>query len=298
MPVSTKCSTTSFGGKISRCHKMLDKIGEITPQSVENLTEGVKQQLRESTPQRMQELAQLNCFASTAVKNFLDKKFGENNYTVIAIGRSISSIAELMKHMGVDAKIIPISGLRRNDTNDLSIKSIETYANFLQSIGLTRQELKNNKDRTYVVMDYAYYGRSLEKMWHFLRRYGIFGKMDNLTKMAIEIPLQEHYTSKGFNTLFSYNRFKNYSYVGRLPVENIEDVFRQSSPDTAPELQGNITKGVRKLYWFNVFDSISRNDYAGIIPTKELNAIYKHYLCPKAVRSYLNREINRINNIT
>ena len=62
------------------------------------MSEEFKQALREKTPKRMRELAQLNCFASFKVKNFLDSKFGQNNYTIIAIGRSISSITEFMKH--------------------------------------------------------------------------------------------------------------------------------------------------------------------------------------------------------
>ena len=64
--------------------------------------------MREVTPARIKELGQLNCYAADKIKNELDKKFGEKNYVLVAIGRSLSSIAELMGKMGVDTKIIPL----------------------------------------------------------------------------------------------------------------------------------------------------------------------------------------------
>ena len=145
-------------------------------------------------------------------------------------------------------------------------------------------------------MDYAYYGRTLDRTEQFLKRDDMFGNAENLIKMAVDVPLEEEYTGKFFNTLFSYNRFKYYSYVGKLRIENICNVFRQSSPETACEFQGNMTKGIRKLYWFNVFDSYIKNDYKDCTPVKEYNALYNHYLSPKAIQLYLEREMKRVSN--
>ena len=74
-------------------------------------------------------------------------------------------------------------------------------------------------------------------------------------------------------------------------------MFKECSPERAKEHSGNITQGVRKLFWFNVFDSLKENNYRKINPITELNALYEHYLSPRAVKNYLRREFTKEMNI-
>ena len=290
----TKVSNTNL---ISECHNRLNQIGKITLQSVALADNKTCKFLRKATPVRLKELAQMNCFAAEKVKNELDKLYGKNNYVLIAIGRSVSSIAETMKHMGVDTKIIPLSGLRRREVNDIPSKSLHTYKSFLVRKGLSKTDLCRNKNKKYVLMDYAYYGRTLDKTEELLKKNEMLGNAPNLVSMRINDILGEDYDTKQFRTLFKYNRFKNFSYVGRLHVDNLKDVYNQCSPERVKEYHGNITKGLRKLFWFNVFDSLKEKNYQKINPLRELNALYEHYMSPKAVRNYLKREFEKDMNI-
>ena len=295
--MSAAISKISNTNLISECHNRLNKIGKITIQSVAQTDRATRKYIRKVTPARLKELAQMNCFAAEKVKNELDELYGKDNYVLIAIGRSVSTIAETLGYMGVDTKIIPLSGLRRREVNDIPKKSLHTYKSFLVQKGLSKSDLSKNKNKKYVLIDYAYYGRTLDKTEELLKKNEMLGNAPNLVSMRINDILGEDYDTKQFRALFKFNRFKNFSYVGRLHVDNLEDVYNQCSPERVKEYQGNITKGLRKLFWFNVFDSLKEKNYRKINPFKELNALYEHYLSPKAVRNYIRREFEKDINI-
>lgn len=292
-----KISPSANQGIISECHKRLNKIGKITYENVSRTNEKTRQFLREKSPARLKELAKLNCYAADKIKRELDNKYGENNYVLIAVGRSISSIAELMGSMGADTKIIPMSGLRRTNVKLIPAKGLRKYKAFLNKIGLSKSKLEENKDKTYILMDYAYYGRSLENTKKILKRDDMLGNADNLISVPISVILDEDYIDKGYQRLFEYNRFKNYSFVGKLNINNLANVFKKCSPNKMQELKGNITQGLRKLFWFNVFDSLKEQSYKNILPTKELDAIYRHHMSEKAVNNFIKREFERIGKI-
>lgn len=277
-------------GTISQCHNYLDKMGKINQQSVQSLPPEIKEFLKKVTPARLKELANMNCFAADKVKQELDKKYGENNYIVIAIGRSISSIAELMQELGVDTKIIPLSGLRKGSIEYIPEKLLHTYKAYLVQIGLSKTDLEQNKNKMYVIMDYTHYGNSLEKAEKLLKHNCLLGNAQNLTAISINKVLGDEYKKRNFDTLFDCSRFKDYAYVGKLNINHLDNVFNKCSPDRINDYKGNITQGLRKLFWFNVFNSSQNNDYTNIIPTKELDAINNHYLSLKAIRNYIKRE--------
>ena len=147
-------------------------------------------------------------------------------------------------------------------------------------------------------MDYTYYGRSLEKTEKLLKQNNMLGNAPNLISMPVYEVLGLDYQRRGFKRLLEYTRFMDYSYVGKLPIDNLKNVFEKYKPERIKEFNGNITQGLRKLFWFNVFDSMKEQDYKEIMPKKELNAIYQHYLSQKAVRNFLKREIERMNKTT
>lgn len=282
----------------SDCHKRLNKIRKMSFESVRKIPENEKQILRNATPKRLVELAKMNCYAADKIKSELDKCFGENNYVLIAVGRSISSIAETLGSMGVEIKIIPISGLRKAEVDNISKDSLQIYKTFLVQKGLSKIDLCKNADKTYVLMDYAYYGRSLERAEKLLKKNELLGDARNLISLKINDILGEDFGKKQFSTLFQYSRFKDYSYVGKLSVYNLKDVYKQCSPDRIKEYQGNITKGLRNLFWFNVFDSMNNKNYKDIFPQKEIDAVYKHYMSPQAVRNYIAREQKKVAKIS
>lgn len=281
-------------GVFSRCHSLLNELGKINAKSVQNLSAEKKNFLINNSPKRITELAKLNCFAANKIKTVLDKTYGEGKYTVIAIGRSISSIVELLGHMGVDTKIIPLSGLRRGNIDEISPESLHTYKTFLVQKGLSKTNLAKNKDKTYILMDYTFYGRSIKKAEQLLKREELLGNAKNLISMPISDILGKDYSEMGFEKLFEYCRFKDYSYVGKLNIEKLENVYQECSPKRVPEFRGNITQGIRKLFWFNVFEIMQKKNFINnVLPIKEIEALYNHHLSPKAIQNYLRREINK-----
>lgn len=284
-------------GTLSRCHEYLDKMGKINKRSVQNLSQEAKDFLREVTPDRLKELAQMNCFAADKIKNELDNKYGRNNYVIISLGRSLSSICELIKQTRTKVIHLPLSDMRRNDFNQNQDKNIIMFKKYLKFAGLTQKKLEMNPNKKYILMDYTYYGRSLDKTYDFLKKPDMLGDAPNLIKLPVCDVLGKYYNQKGFKNLFEYSRFKDYAIVGKLSIKKLSNIFIQSNPETAKEYQGNITQGVRKLFWFNVFDSLKNGEYKkDLFPRLEVDALYKHYLSPKAVRNYLKKELANMNN--
>ena len=232
----------------------------------------------------------MNCQAADEVKVYLDNLFGKNNYVLIALGRSISAIAELMGHLGVDTKIIPMSDLKKYDINQIPPENIKMYKSYLEEIGLSKEILKQNPDKKYVLMDYSHYGKSLENAEKLLRKEELLGDRNNLQTMTVNSALDNIFYKNKYDIMFGYCQFKNYSYVGKLPINELECVRQQAFPDTAKEYQGNITKGLRKLFWFNVYDSLINENYKSMMPIKNYYAIYKHIQSSTAIR-------NRIKNL-
>jgi len=287
----SKISTSNL---ISECHSRLNKIGEITFENVKNTDIKTRRYLSKNSPERLKELAKMNCFAANKVKTELDKKYGEKNYVVIAIGRSVSSIAELLKIMGIEAINIPLSGLRKRTVKDIPEDYLHTYKSYLVQSGLSKTDLKNNPDKTYVIMDYSNSGKSLKRAEEMLKSDYLLGDAKNLTAVSINELLGKDYKKRKFEDLFNCSRFKDFSFVGKLHVDNLNNVFEVCSPDRVKEYQGNITQGLRKLFWFNTFNFLDKNNFKNIMPTKEYNAVYAHFYNINTIRNKINMENKKI----
>lgn len=281
-------------GTFSRCHKYLDRIGTINQKNVQKLSPEVKDFLRSVTPVRLKELADMNCLAANEIKTELDKQYGVNNYVLVTIGRSLSSIAELLSYNGVSVKQIPISGLRTSDISSASPKNLAIYKSFFETIELSKEKLKKNSDKTYILTDYVYKGRSLTKMSKFLNSKDILDSPENLVCLPIDNIMGNKFQSSHIKDLLEFSRFKYFSVVGKLYPKNLNRVFIQSTQDLASEYRGNINKGVRKLFWFNVFDSLLNEDYKKVIPQKELSSIKKNFLSQSAISNFIKQQQKEI----
>ena len=134
-------------------------------------------------------------------------------------------------------------------------------------------------------MDYTHFGHSLKRAEKLLKKDCLLGNAKNLISISINKILGKDFEKRKFETIFCCSRFKDYSMVGRLPVNKLNDVYNECSPQKVKEYQGNITSGLRKLFWFNTFDCLDQNNYKNIMPKKEFNALYNHYYNESAVRN-------------
>ena len=285
-----KINSTTY---ISTCNQYLKTMDDIITPFVFNSTpENIKEAIREFSPQRIKELAQLDCFAANECKKYLDNLCDKKNYTVISIGRSASCIIETMGFMGVDTKFIPISGLRNGlPKNKLDFTPMRI---FLESIGLSKKNITRNTEKKLVLMDYEYTGTTLDSIHTLLSRNDMLGDNSNIIKVPINIALSRNYNEKEFHLLFSLNRFKNFSPVGKLTLDNLNNIFNQSNPETVTAYKYNITKFLRKLFMFNVCDTLQSENYINCTGEKELQALYNHHLTQKALRIKLEQSIKDI----
>ena len=104
---------------------------------------------------------QINAKAGYLTKNYIDEKYGENNYRIISIGTSPSVLTHSMEILGAEVIYLPISGLK--DYNGKANKNIDTALNYLKRKNI-------NKKKLTIVTDFATSGKSLENAEKLIRR--------------------------------------------------------------------------------------------------------------------------------
>ena len=269
----------------------LNKIGaEINPNSLNKLSPETKTILNKVTTKRIKELAQVNCFAADKIKTHFDNLYGKDNYTLIAIGRSVASIAETMKYLGSDVKIIPLSGLRKGLPDKIS--DIKVYKKFLNQNGINRTTIEKNQNRKYILFDYEYTGETLQSADTFFRRDILKSNPKNLITASANTALGDDFHNN-FHLLFSLNRFKEFSKVGKLDISNLKNTFTQSKPSTAIEYKSNMAKYLRKIFLFNIFESLKNGKYSNSCE-EELKALDRHYLSQKAMKARMEQMTKRM----
>lgn len=262
-------------------NRILNKIPDVNPQEYDKMSFLSKYILREITPERLQELAKITCDIAYHLKTRYDRIFGEDNYMIIAIGRSMASIAETLNFMGGDAKILPMSELRHYIPKP--IRDIEVYRKYLDKIGLTKEEIRKNPQKQFILMDYAVSGDSLMCAKEFLEQPELLDKSDNLISRTLNPVIKSLNVLK----LFYHERLKNFSPVGKLPLDKLKDVDMQADSKTSQEGRGNVCQYIRKLFLFNLLDNLSKNNFHGFVPQKEINAIARYESQEFLERQYL-----------
>ena len=266
---------------INTCCTILKPIKSMTKFSYDNMTTQTRESLCSATPKRMIELAKSACCLAEKIKAYFDLKYGDKNYTIISIGRSMSAISEIMQDLGGNVKFIPLSEMKKN--SEIPNNSIHIFKKYLESIGLNKEQIEKNSQHKYILFDYAYSGKSLENATELLTDNNLLGKLPNIESVESNKFIGNWYK------LFSYSRFKEFSPVGKLPLENLEDVFIQSSPDTAKEYTSDMAKIIRKLFRFHIFNCLKTKNYHIENPSLELNALARY-----ETQEFLKYKFNKI----
>lgn len=241
-------------GNISPLESGLAKLDKITKEEYNSLTEQEKNALRSycSTLTNYDHSLEIDLeshyFITNIVKTIMDKQFGEGNYVIIPVGRSLSSIGKLLElQIGKDnVKNIPLSNIRQYfaraeqgfESNVDAINrftsnvGFEDYKKYLSSIGLSRKAVENS-NKNYVIVDYRYTGNSLEAAYNILTSDELLG---NAKQNIHAVSINEILNSLGFvsdnltiSKIFTViddlesTRYKEYSFVGKLLGE-LEDL--------------------------------------------------------------------------
>lgn len=121
---------------------------------------------------------------SDGIKCYLDKKYGENNYTVMTLGRSLSSVEKCLGYkIGEDnIKMVPMSLASHFCLNPDTDEDVESFRDYLNSIGLSKESIKKS-DKALILADYSYTGQSLIGAKKIMQRDDVLG---NETEIHIE----------------------------------------------------------------------------------------------------------------
>ena len=161
------------------------------------------------------EAANINLDMALMLKPELDKKYGEDNYVFVSIGRSPSGIARVFEFMGVETKYLPISGLRNFPDIDCvkgGAEGLSEYGKFLKEQGITNIDI-DFSDKKYLFFDYTCSGKSLDFYKGLLKKYYRINQ-PNMEFISLNDILNE-----------SVN---NNSYKKRLTSEYIEEFLKGS----------------------------------------------------------------------
>lgn len=152
--------------------KILSKSKKFDIQDYNSLSKLDKSVLR-STSADTKEAAEKSLEVGLAVKDHLDKIYGENNYVFVSIGTSPSGVGRVLEFMGVETKYLPISGLSSFYNND-SYKDFSygfpAYKTFLEEQVITDEQI-DSSNKAYLFFDYTRTGRSLEIFKNMMREY-------------------------------------------------------------------------------------------------------------------------------
>ncbi len=181
------------------------------------------------------EAADINLDMALILKPELDKKYGEDNYVFVSIGRSPSGIARVFEFMGVETKYLPISGLRNYPDEDCVIggaEGLREYGKFLKEQGITNIDI-DFSDKKYLFFDYTYSGKSLDYFKKLIKRY-----------YRVNQPNMEFISLNGELN----NSVDDSSYKKRMVQEYIEEFLRSSHMQ---EFSGISELRVKNLFKIN-----------------------------------------------
>lgn len=177
---------------------------------------------------------------ANCIKDKLNQEFGEGNYVVIPIGRSLSSIGKCLGNKIGDERVkpLPMSSAARFldiDSADSKFYGLErTDADFdmlkkyLDSMGLSKEEVKKS-GKHYIFVDYCNTGRSLAGVKKLFESDKIWGHNDNVQFENIFnlLPKAEPKSEIGgiptgaflreLENKFFYGSFKRFSLVKDCP---------------------------------------------------------------------------------
>ena len=145
----------------------ISEYNQLSKADIKNLR-GQYKNLAAANPSFYESLGDIHDFAATAIQVVFDKRFGKDNYTVIPIGRSLSSIGKVLGYKIGEENVvnIPMSDAKRFVSDSFSsqykeiienIKCNEGIEEFLEYLGkkhLCRQDIENG-GKNYVLMDYC-----------------------------------------------------------------------------------------------------------------------------------------------
>lgn len=278
-------------------------------------------------PRKLLSIGEIHAYIADCIKDTFNKRFGENNYIVIPIGRSLSSIGKALSiKIGENNVInIPMSRAGRFCTNPVlpsdykkfvntvrKDRGLKTFKKYLKSHNLSRNDIETS-GKNYILMDYCCNGYSLIGAEQFFKSEEIWGNKKNNIFAVDFLQLLDMYDEdiidsrikflqedKSLFSQISYNLFdsayKKYATVGKAIT--LKDTITASQK----KLNSYWIPRATKLVWFNLIDTImtGKGDFKVKLKQNVFNdkPIDNHIEPWHNVRSqYVNNLTNALNEI-
>ena len=169
---------------------------------------------------------------TTGIKDKLNDRFGEGNYVVIPIGRSLSSVGKCLGYkIGEEnVKQLPMSSAGRFMYLEDCKEDFSLFNKYINSIGLSKEDVKK-LGKHYVFIDFVNSGRSLKGARHLFESDKVWGEhfdnvhFENVLKLLPEVPTElvkedlffGDTFAKDFKSMLMNGQFKKYSAVKDCP---------------------------------------------------------------------------------
>ncbi len=285
----------NFNGKISCgffikhfCSDPISKFKNFSIEEYSKLTETQKHRLRQEfqllatkDPVNLFGIGEIHAYAADCIKNTFDNRFGKNNYVVIPIGRSLSSIGKALSlKIGEDKVVnIPMSVTNRFFTNPSELSEYKSFTNniknnkgtknlkkFLELHNLTPKDI-DTSGKNYILIDYCYTGESLKGAEQLFKSDEIWGNKkknifavdflkllkrfnEDTIEPKIKLVPEKQNILKKIQSALLLSSYKDYATVG--VSFNLGNTISASNENQ--NILGLSKK--TKLVWFNILDTI------------------------------------------
>lgn len=261
--------------------------------------------LSEINPSYFGEVAEMHEFAANSLKTVFDNRFGENNYIVVPIGRSVSSVGKVLGlKIGEENVInVPLSDARRFFSEDpitwqyakflenvKKEQGFDTFLKFLESVHLSKKDIETS-GKNYILLDYCSSGDSLKGAERLFKSDLVWGNSKRniyAVDFINAISRVKNVNSKNINDCLGtfenaiVNKFSHYLLVSKF--KNISVVGKAHYfKDTLGALPENTIKNANKeskLVLFNLLDkTLSKSKDK--IPDLEIRPLVEDLFVPR-----------------
>lgn len=268
----------------------IKKFKYFTKEEYLKLTENQKNRLREEYKKLEEEnpyiytsMGEIHAYAADCIKQTFDKRFGKNNYVVLPIGRSLSSIGKALAiKIGEENVVnVPLSSAGRflpttptieeykDKLSFIKNNGIDNLINFLEEKHLTKQNIETS-NKHYILTDYCVSGFSLQGAEQLFKSNLVWGNKKNNIHAVDFIKILDKFDNKASNntmnkemkTINVHQKLERILYDEEYkPFATIGRAISLNNTTKASKIILNSFNTPRetKLAWFNIIDTIITN---------------------------------------
>ncbi|MCR5266483.1 MAG: hypothetical protein K6E29_07825 [Cyanobacteria bacterium RUI128] len=192
--------------------------------------------------------------ASEAIKTSLDSQYGKDNYRVVTIGRSLSSIGKVLGYKIGEENVIniPMSHCARfTDPFDISyVKNTgeaAIFLNYLKGVGIDKESL-DKSGKKLILMDYCYTGESLKGADKLFR--SVFGESDNIVSVNVLDLIDNPKLRSPLSQILLSSTYKRLSFVDQ--ATDLMNLKMHEANTSKAEYE-------TRLLWFKLLDNHMTN---------------------------------------